>query len=169
MRNVWCLGELFLSYGRISLSIREYHTCSPSLSLTPRNMMTVQTRNSPPMTPAAIMYTSFCKDIQRDHGTKYLYSYFILQFCFSVWFIRFAASIFSPYAFVNFRKLRLCASPQEDLFNLILTNSSCSASNNLRNVRFISTDCRKGLQYCFGSKKDVLEELTGTPKRPADF
>lgn len=35
---------------------------SPSLSLTPRNITTVQMRKSAPITPAAIMYTSFCKN-----------------------------------------------------------------------------------------------------------
>lgn len=39
---------------------------SPSLSLTPRNITTVQTRNTPPMTPAAIMYASFCRDKEEE-------------------------------------------------------------------------------------------------------
>lgn len=38
---------------------------SPSFSLTPRNITKVQTTNTPPITPAAIMYTSFCKEKER--------------------------------------------------------------------------------------------------------
>ncbi len=67
--NVTFWGELsilFLSDAvtKHKFMPHDYHTHSPSLSLTPRNMTTVQTRNSPPITPAAIMYPSFCKEKQ---------------------------------------------------------------------------------------------------------
>lgn len=65
--------------------------------------------------------------------------------------------------------LKLGATPREELFNLFPANRNRSASNNLRIVCYFSTDCRKGRQYCFRSNRDVLEELTGAPKRPADF
>lgn len=61
-------GELSKLFHSDAVAKQMHATCLPSLSLTPRNMTTVQTRNSPPITPAAIMYTSFCKEKQTVRG-----------------------------------------------------------------------------------------------------
>lgn len=54
-------------------TLRWLNTCnatvmphSPSVSLTPRNITTVQIRKIAPITPAATMYTSFCKNKQKQ-------------------------------------------------------------------------------------------------------
>lgn len=86
---LYCMGPLnFLPHMRGSFHVRFkifqllviisgvfccLFSLSPSLSLTPRNITTVQTRNTPPMTPAAIMYASFCRDEeeeQKNTGTS---------------------------------------------------------------------------------------------------
>lgn len=46
---------------------------SPSLSLTPRNITTVQMTNTPPMTPAAIVYTCFCREKEQTLGNVSIY------------------------------------------------------------------------------------------------
>lgn len=54
-----------LFFGQFQYSLTHNHTkikSSPSLSLTPRNITTVQMTNTPPITPAAIVYTCFCRE-----------------------------------------------------------------------------------------------------------